>query len=157
MIEIAQLLTPRAVRVHLPGGTKDEVLNALVDVLAGDPSVLDLEGLRRAVLAREAMMSTGVGKGLALPHAKTSAVSGMVAAFATTAQPIDYNAIDDAPVRLLFLLVGRDRDTSEHIKTMSRVSRLMNDAAFRALLLDARDPETIAALFDESERKLGVV
>ncbi|MEZ4701398.1 MAG: PTS sugar transporter subunit IIA [Rhodothermales bacterium] len=155
MFEIAQLLTPHTVSVHLPGETKGDVLDHLMALLQGDERVLDFESVRRAVLAREAIMSTGVGKGLALPHAKTSAVSGIVAAFATTASPVPYDAIDDEPVRLLFLLVGPEHAKSEHIKTMSRVSRLMNEAGFRARLLTAKSTAEIIALFVESERNLG--
>lgn len=152
--DIAHLLSARSVRVHLPGGSKEEVLDALIALVLEDARVVDPAGVRRAVLEREAMMSTGVGKGLGLPHAKTDAVRGMVAAFATTATPVPFDAIDEEPVQLLFLLVGPEGARSEHIKTMSRISRLMNEAEFREQLLEAESPEAIITLFEESERNL---
>ncbi len=155
MFEIAHLLTSRTVRVHLPGSTKEEVLNNLLGLVQDDPRIGNFERVRAAVLAREAMMSTGVGKGLALPHARTPAVDGIVAAFATSAEPVPFDAIDDDPVRLFFLLVGPESARSEHLKTMSRVSRLMNESAFREQLLAVDTPEEIIALFEESERNLG--
>ncbi len=155
MFEIAQLLTSRTVRVHLPGTTKEEVLDHLLGLLKNDPRIDNFEQVREAVLAREVVMSTGVGKGLALPHARTQGVDRVAAAFATSAQPVPYDAIDGEPVRMLFLLIGPENARSEHIKAMSRISRLMNEAVFREQLLAATSAEAIIALFQESERNLG--
>lgn len=155
MFEIAQLLTLRTVRVHLPGTTKEEVLDHLLGLLKNDPRIDNFEQVREAVLAREVVMSTGVGKGLALPHARTQGVDRVAAAFATSAQPVPYDAIDGEPVRMLFLLIGPENARSEHIKAMSRISRLMNEAVFREQLLAATSAEAIIALFQESERNLG--
>jgi len=152
--EIYQLLTPSTIRVGLPGQTKDEAINALVDLLRGQPGVRDLEGVRKAVFDREAIMSTGVGKGLGLPHAKTSAVDDTVAAFAISQQPIEFGAIDNKPVRLLFLLVGSEQAKSQHIKLLSRISRLMNRESFRERLLQAQSPEDVLAAFAEGESEL---
>ncbi|AEN73111.1 putative PTS IIA-like nitrogen-regulatory protein PtsN [Rhodothermus marinus SG0.5JP17-172] len=152
--QIHQLLVPETIRVGLPGHTKEEVLNHLIDLLRGHPAVRDLEAVRQAVLARERMMSTGVGKGLGLPHAKTPAVTTTVAAFAITAEPVEFDAIDQQPVRLLFLLVGPGAAKSQHIKLLSRISRLMNRDGFRTRLLEARTPEEVLHLFEEGESQL---
>lgn len=154
MMGIHDLLQDGAVHVQLPGETKEDVLNALVSLLADHPSVSDFEGMRSAILKREAMMSTGVGNGLALPHAKTASVDGMVAAFVTTAQPVAYDAIDGLPVRMLFLMVSTERAKSQHIKLLSRVSRLMNDAAFRDRLLGAKRAKDVLKIFQEGELSL---
>jgi len=149
-----QLLSVDTIRVRLPGRTKDAVINALVDVVASHPAVTDPETMRRAVFTREEMMSTGVGKGLALPHGKTPAVRDTVAAFAITEAPVDFGAIDDQPVRMLFLLVGTEDAKSEHIKILSRISRLLNRDAFRERLLQARNAEEVLALLEEGELAL---
>ena len=149
-----QLLTTDTVRVGLPGQTKDAVINALLDVAVTHPAVKDPEAMRQAVFEREQMMSTGVGKGLGLPHAKTQAVSETVAAFAITAEPVDFGAIDDQKVRLVFLLVGTEAAKSEHIKILSRISRLLNRDAFRERLLQARDAREVLALLEEGEMEL---
>lgn len=151
---IYELLAPETIRVGLPGRTKEDVLEALLGVLAAHPAVNDPAQMRQAVFAREHVMSTGVGKGLGLPHAKTAAVDETLAAFAVTAEPVDFGAIDDEPVRLVFLLVGTETAKSEHIKILSRLSRLLNREAFRARLLAARDAEEILALFEEGELHL---
>ena len=149
-----QLLTVDTVRVGLPGQTKDEVINALLDIVVTHPAVRDPEAMRQAVFAREQMMSTGVGKGLGLPHAKTEAVKETVAAFAITAKPVDFGAIDNQKVRLLFLLVGTEAAKSEHIKILSRISRLLNRDAFRKRLLKARNAREVLALLEEGEMEL---
>ena len=151
---IRQYLTPETVRVGLPGATKPEVLENLVELLRGQPQVRDLEAVREAVLKRERQMSTGVGKRLALPHAKTNAVTSTVAAFAVTTYPIDFGAIVNETVRLLFLLVGTEEAKSQHIKLLSRVSRLMNRDTFRERLLAADAPEKVLSLFEEGESEL---
>lgn len=154
MAEIYQLLTPDTIRVGLPGRTKEEVIDHLIDLLQGSPGVRDLETVRKAVFEREAIMSTGVGKGLGLPHAKTVAVDDTVAAFAVTEQPIEFGSIDSKPVRLLFLLVGSEQAKSQHIKLLSRVSRLMNRDSFREQLLQAANGDDVLAAFSDGESQL---
>ncbi|MDX1546684.1 MAG: PTS sugar transporter subunit IIA [Rhodothermales bacterium] len=149
--QIHDLLSLETVRVGLPGQTKEDVLAALLDVLMTHPAVVDADAMREAVFAREQVMSTGVGKGLGLPHAKTHAVRQTVAAFAITAEPVPFAAIDDQPVRMLFLLVGPERATSEHIKVLSRISRLLNRDAFRQQLLDAPDAASVLTLLEVAE------
>lgn len=153
-LEIHDLLTPDTVRVDLPGSTKEEVLGNLIELLDGHPAVRDLDAVREAILDRERMMSTGVGKGLALPHAKTSSVQESVAAFGVTREPIDFGSIDNTPVHLIFMLVGTEAAKSEHIKILSRVSRLMNRDRFRERLLDVRTPEDVMAIFEDGESDL---
>lgn len=154
VLDIHDLLTPETVQVGLPGSTKEEVLNNLIDHLDVSPSVKNLEEVRAAIFERERIMSTGVGKGLALPHAKSSAVRESVAAFAVTSEPVDFGSIDDQSVRLVFLLVGTEAAKSEHIKILSRVSRLMNRDPFRTSLLNAKNSDEIMAIFEEGETDL---
>jgi len=96
-------------------------------------------------------MSTGVGHGFAIPHGKTDAITDIVAAFAITAQPLDFDSLDDQPVRLIFMLVGNDSHVGTHLKLLSRVSRLMNSDSFRSQLLQAANPEQVLELFRQEE------
>lgn len=153
-VTLAELLRPDTIRVGLPGSTKAEVLDALIALLVHAPEVDDLAQVRADVLAREDQMSTGVGKGLALPHARSAAVSETVAAFAVTADPIPFGSIDDRPVRLLFLLVGPEDARSRHIRLLSRISQLMNSEEFRQHLLEADSPEAVLDLFRAAEAAL---
>jgi mannitol/fructose-specific phosphotransferase system IIA component (Ntr-type) len=152
--EINQLLRPEQVCIGLPGQTKTEVIDAIVQVLDGHESVSSLEAVRTAIFEREQMMSTGVGKGLGLPHAKTSAATETVAAFATTATPVDFGAIDDEPVRLLLLLVGPEEHKSQHVKILGRISRLVSRDSLREQLIRATEPETVINILREGEAEL---
>jgi len=151
---IHQLLNKNTVRVGLVGETKAEVLDALINLLKSSPAVSDLNQVREAVFARETVMSTGVGKGLALPHAKTRAVKDTVAALAMTEHPVDFGAIDDRPVEILFLLVGTEEAKSQHIKILSRISRLMNRDAFRKELSRAADADEVLSIIEKGELAL---
>ena len=150
-MRIVDLLNENVVRTNLPGTTKAEIINAMIDVAASQERVLDKERVREAIFEREKIMSTGVGAGFAIPHAKSDAVSDIVAAFAVTAQPIDYQSLDDQPVRIVFLLIGRENMVGPHIKLLSRISRLMNNEEFRKHLLEASTPSDILEIFHQEE------
>ena len=152
--EINQLLTPDRIRIALPETSKSDAIDALVDVLAGHPSIDSIEAVRRAIFEREKMMSTGVGKGLGLPHAKTDAAQETIAAFATTQHPVDFGAIDDEPVRLLLLLVGPEADKSQHIKILGRISRLVSRDDLRGNLVEASSPDDVLRLLKDGEADL---
>jgi fructose-specific phosphotransferase system IIA component len=150
-MKISEILDEKLVISNLPGKTKEEVINSMVDLLGNSPKVTDKEKVRTAIFDRERIMSTGVGNGFAIPHGKTDAVSDVVAAFGITSQPIDYQALDEKPVRLVFLLVGKDSMVGPHIKLLSRISRLMNKEEFRAKLLSAKSPHEILEDFRQEE------
>lgn len=150
-MKISDILTEQLVATGLPGSSKDDILDAMVALVASSPRVLDRDRVRQAILDREKIMSTGVGNGFAIPHGKTDAVSDIVAAFAVTAEPIDYQSLDEKPVRLVFLLVGKDSMVGPHIKLLSRISRLMNREEFRRRLLEAPSAAALLTLFRDEE------
>ncbi len=152
-MKVTNILTEKMIIPELKGTTKIEVINELVDLLKGDERVDDLEELRRAVLDREKIMSTGVGKGFAIPHAKTDAVKDMIAAFGKTTRQIEYDALDEQPVHLVFLLVGKENYVAPHIKLLSRISRMMNKDEFREDLFVAKTAEEIYKIFFNEEEK----
>lgn len=146
-MKISDILVEDFVQTGMPGQEKDAIINALVDQVAKSPKVIDKEKVRKAIFDREKIMSTGVGNGFAIPHGKTDAVSDIVGAFGVTANPIDYHSLDEKPVRLVFLLVGKDNLVGPHLKLLSRISRLMNKEEFRQKLLDAQSPKDVLELF----------
>jgi fructose-specific phosphotransferase system IIA component len=150
-MKITDILTEDMVITGLDGESKDDIINAMVDLIGASQKVSDKEKVRQAIFDREKLMSTGVGNGFAIPHGKTDAVSDIVAAFAVTTQPIDYEALDGKPVRLVFLLVGKDNMVGPHIKLLSRISRLMRRDQFRARLIDLKTPHEILEMFRQEE------
>ncbi|CUS78116.1 PTS system IIA component, Fru family [Candidatus Kryptonium thompsonii] len=152
-MKISDILTEDFVIVGLDVSSKEDAINALIDLIAKSDKVININKVREAVFEREKIMTTGVGKGFAVPHGKTDAVTDIVAAFAITKKPIDYDSLDGEPVRLIFLLVGRDNMVGPHIKLLSRISKLMNDNNFRDKLINAKDPKEVVELFKIEEDK----
>jgi fructose-specific phosphotransferase system IIA component len=150
-MKITDVLEEQFVRTNLPGTSKEEIIDSMINLIGNSKNVLDKEKVRQAILEREKIMSTGVGNGFAIPHGKTDAVKDIVAAFAVTEHPVDYQALDEQPVRLVFLLIGRDSLVGPHIKLLSRISRLMNREEFRKELLMSQTPKDVIELFRRQE------
>jgi fructose-specific phosphotransferase system IIA component len=150
-MKISDILDESVVRVNLKGKSKDETINEMIAIVNNSAKIVDIEKVREAIFEREKIMSTGVGNGFAIPHGKTDAVSDIVAAFAVTEEAIDYESLDEQPVRLIFLLVGKDSMVGPHIKLLSRISRLMNKEDFRKKLLDAKTAKEVIEIFKTEE------
>jgi len=152
-MNIYSLLSEDTVLSHLKVKDKETLLNKLVDLLKDQVDRNQLESIRKAVFEREEIMSTGVGKGLAIPHGKASRIDDSYASFAILAEPVDYESIDEKPVQLVFLLVGPETKNSTHIKLLSRISRLMNNTSFRESLIECNSSEEILSRFKKEEEK----
>ena len=150
-MKVSELLKPEFIISELKGESKEDIINELIDLFKNDSRVEDIEKVRSAVLDREKVMSTGVGKGFAIPHGKTNAVKEIVGAFGRVKDGIDYDSLDGNPVNLVFLLVGKDNLISTHIKLLSRISRLMNKDDFRHRLMEANNADEIVKLFSDEE------
>lgn len=147
------LLDEQTVIPDLEVKNKEQVINALIDTLSTKIDTDSLKLVRESVFERESVMSTGVGKGLAIPHCKTNGVNKNLAAFARLSTPLDYDSIDEEPVGLVFLLISPEERNSLHIKLLSRISRLMNSDSFRSKILACETKEMILAEFKEEEEK----
>ncbi len=152
-MKVFELLDEKFILTDFKSEEKESVINELIDLYKGNDKINDIEMVRTAILEREKIMSTGVGKGFAIPHGKTNAVNDVIAAFGKTTNDIDYDALDGKPVHLVFLLVGRDDMVSKHIKLLSRISRLMNKDEFRERLVDSNSKEEIINIFKEEEEQ----
>jgi fructose-specific phosphotransferase system IIA component len=150
-MKLVELLKDEFIISDLKGQNKEEVINELIDLFKDDERINDIEKVRSAVLEREKIMSTGVGKGFAIPHGKTNAVNEIIAAFGKTKRDVNYDALDGQSVHLVFLLVGKDNLVSTHIKLLSRISRMMNKDEFRQKLIDANSNEEIFEIFKQEE------
>jgi len=151
-MKVQELLDPKNILTEFKSENKDDVINELVDLLKGDERVTDLAEIRKCVFEREEKMSTGVGKGFAIPHGKTNSVTDIVAAFGKSKTPIEYNSLDGEPVHVVFLLIGKENLVAKHIKLLSRISRLMNNDEFRKKLVEAESKESILKIFQEEEQ-----
>ena len=152
-MNICTILNKRII-TEFVSSNKEDVINEMINNLKDSDDISDLEKVREVVLEREKIMSTGIGNGFAIPHGKTNAVKEIVAVFGRLSEPMDFDAIDEKPVNLIFLLVGRENSVGEHIKMLSRISRIMGKVEVHQRLLNAESPEAILQIFEEEESKL---
>ena len=151
-MKISDILNSDVIAVNMEAENKEDALKRVIDLAANSKKILDIAKVSETINEREKLISTGVGKGFAIPHGKTDAISDIVAAFAITKNPIDFDSIDGEPVRFIFLLVGKETLLNTHIKLLSRISRLMNKDEFRDKLLEAKSPDEVLDVFKEEEK-----
>ena len=151
-MKISDILNAGVIAVNLEAADKEDALKNVIALAANSEKILDINKVSETIHEREKLVSTGVGKGFAIPHGKTDAISDIVAAFAITKDPIDFDSIDGEPVRFIFLLVGKETLLNTHIKLLSRISRLMNKDEFRDKLLEAKTSEEVLNIFREEEK-----
>ncbi len=126
-----------------------------MDLLARLGQIPDKEGTLRLIWDREKLMSTGIGYGVAIPHALSDEVTEPAAALGTKPAGIDYASLDGKPASILFLLVSPTADSSPHIKILARLSRVFRHAAVRDRLLGCTTAEEAAAVIREAELQHG--
>jgi mannitol/fructose-specific phosphotransferase system IIA component (Ntr-type) len=148
---LTELLSVERIRIPLLAQTKDELLRELVDICADGNSIEDRDDVLRAVREREAVLSTGIGNGVAIPHGKSAAVDGLRIAAGRSAEPVEFDALDGEPVSLFFLLVGPESAAGPHIKALSRISRLVRRDEVRLRLIGATSPEEFLQALQEAE------
>ena len=152
-MKVSELLEERFILTDFKSDDKKDIINELIDLHKEDNNVNDLEKVRTAIHDREKEMSTGIGKGFAIPHGKTNAVNDVIVSFGKTTSDIDYEALDGNPVHLVFLLVGKVDLVSKYIKLLSRISRVMNKDDFREKILNAKTKDEIINIFKEEEKQ----
>ncbi len=148
---LTDLLTIERIKIPLQAHTKEDVLRELVQVISNGDGGEGSEELLRAVREREAVLSTGIGNGVAIPHGKSSMVSDLVMAAGRTAEPVEFDSLDGKPVQLLFMLIGPETAAGPHIKALSRISRLIRRDTVRETLVNARTPEEFYQSLKEAE------
>ena len=149
---LLDILTPATIRVPLKASTRQDAIYELVDMLAAQGDIGDAAVLRDSVWERERQRSTGIGEGLAIPHGKCPGARAVRLAIGRPTQPIEWDAIDRRPVRLVCLLVSPPDRIAEHIQALGRISRVMSNAAFRAQCYEAASAERMYELFAAVER-----
>jgi len=150
-VQLADLLTIDRIRIPLEGASKEDLLRELVAVLAESDGISDRDVVLQAVRDREAILSTGIGHGVAIPHGKSAAVPELRMAAGRTSAPVDFDALDGQPVQLVFLLVGPESAAGPHIKALSRISRLVRREDVRERLVRAGSAREFLDALREAE------
>ncbi len=155
-MELSRILTPERIRVPLASNEKTAAITELVDLLAGAGVVTDREAALKAVLKREAERSTGIGYGLAIPHGKSDACTGLALAAGKPQQPIAFQSLDGRPVTFIVLLVSPPDQTGPHIQALAKISRLMNIEDFRNAVARADSAQALHGAIVACESRDGM-
>jgi len=149
MINISKYLDARLV-AFMDVDTRDEALNALVDMVHRADLIADKEAFYEAIIDREKIVSTGIGMGVAIPHAKLPAFDHFFVAIGVLHKGIEWNALDHAPVRIIFMIGGPDDKQTEYLQILSSLTVMLKDEQRRKKMLTLNSGEAILALFEET-------
>lgn len=152
-MNLLDILTPECVRSPLAASDKKGVIDELVDCLAANGRVANAKALKEAVWTREQTRTTGIGHGLAIPHGKCPGMASLAMAIGKPAKPMDFEAIDGQPVKLVVLLASPPDRTSDHIQALARISRLMTMDEFRERIYATQSPAEIYELLRSHETR----
>ena len=152
-MKIMDILIKDAVILDLASKAKEGILDEMSQALAAADSSVSAERLLSVLIEREALQSTGIGEGVAIPHGKMAGLERLVASFARSKEGVDFDSIDGQPTQLYFLLVVPEHSGGQHLKALARISRFFRDPAFREKLLDATCTEDIFRAIDEEDAK----
>ena len=152
MTDLSDLLVPETVLERLPVANKKALFQQLAAVAASAYG-LDAAMIVERLSAREKLGSTGFGAGVAVPHAKLPGLSHVVGVFAKLAQPIDFQAVDDLSVDIVFLLLSPVDAGAVHLRALARVSRRLRERGFVDKLRGAGSPDALYALLTADEAR----
>ena len=152
-MKLADIVVENALKANLQATTRDEAIAELVQALAEAGAIASdqTESITKAILAREAQATTGLGKGVALPHAKVSGIKKPIVTFGVSKEGIDFNSLDSQPVYSLILLLSNPENPEEHLQAMETIFKHVQRDLFRKFLTQAQTPEDIAELIKEAD------
>lgn len=150
-MRIVDLLKKQSIDLNAAVADKTAAIGHLVDLMDAGGNLNDKALYKERVLAREAEGSTGIGEGIAIPHAKTEAVNEPGLASMIVRDGVDYESLDDEPAHLFFLIAAPAGGANVHLEVLSRLSRMLMDDDFRDALMQAKTPEEYLAIIDKAE------
>lgn len=152
-MKITDLLKLDTIIIDLQSETKKSVIDELAGKLAQSGRLNDEAGFKSAILKREEQSTTGIGEGIAIPHAKTSAVKTPAICFGKSVSGIDYESLDGQPAHLFFMIAASEGADTDHLETLSRLSSLLMDANFRSRLISATSDEEVLEIINQKEQE----
>jgi len=153
-LRLTEILRESSVISDIKGKTKKEILAELAEQLKAAGLIQDIEPVVRIIMEREALGSTGIGDGVAIPHGKMKGSGSVLVAFGRSREGVDFDAADGEPVHLFFLVLAPEDSASLHLKVLSRISKILRDPSFRKKLLKAPDAHCLYESIVEEDEKL---
>ncbi|WP_027410312.1 PTS fructose transporter subunit IIABC [Anoxybacteroides tepidamans] len=154
-MKMTELLTRDTIVLDVKARTKEEVIDELARTLDQAGVLNDLQAFKDAIFARESQSTTGIGDGIAIPHAKTKAVKRPAVAFGRSKNGIDYDSLDGKPSYLFFMIAAPEGANQAHLETLSRLSSMLMDASFRSRIESASSEEELLHIIAQKEEEVG--
>ncbi len=151
VLKISKFLKPDAIIMEMKAKEKIAAIKELVNCMVVCKLVSNGEEFLKALAKRENLESTGIGNGIAIPHARTNAVKDLVLAFARSNQGVDFSSIDGKSSHLIFLIASPENKKSEYIMALAKLSRLLRKQPVREQLIKAGNPEEILSIIKKNE------
>lgn len=150
-MRIIDLIDKKSININLSSNTKEHVIDELVDLVDDSGNLNNKEEYKKAILTREESSSTGIGEGIAIPHAKTNAVKNPCLAFGISKEGVDYDAFDGSLAHLFFMIAAPDGANNTHLEVLSRLSTILMDEEFKNKLINSSSKEEVLDLINEKE------
>jgi nitrogen PTS system EIIA component len=150
-MKIADLLRKDFIIEELSSSSKQEVLEELSRSFLKGSQTFDLKAMTKVLLERERLGSTGIGDSIAIPHGKLKGLDDLTVTFGRSRQGIHFDALDGKPVHLFFLLMAPEQSTSEHLRALAKISRMLKDHSFRKSLMEAKSRNEIYQIIAEKD------
>ena len=148
-MDLHEIVSPASIHVDLNATSKKHLMQEIAQ-RAADAHGLNARRAFEALLERERLGATGMGRGVAIPHARLEGLTDIVGAFARCSKPVDFDAVDDEPVDLVFALFAPEDAGANHLRALARVSRCLRDTATCAKLRSATDATAVYAVLTET-------
>ena len=142
---ITEILTVHTIR-DITATSKDAAIRELCELVGDNPAVRDIDSFYSAIRSREAIMSTGIGMGIAIPHAKTSFLQDFVMAVGRSKEGIDFDSHDGLPVHIIILIGANDTQGEEFLRVLAEVGYVFKDESFAQRFLEAETPATMLTM-----------
>ncbi|MDF2902968.1 MAG: family fructose/mannitol porter component [Bacillus sp. (in: firmicutes)] len=152
-MKITELLTLDTIILTIPGNKKTDAIDALVDVLDKAGKLSDKKTYKEAILKREEQSTTGIGEGIAIPHAKTSAVKNAAIAFGKSVEGVDYASLDGQPAHLFFMIAAPEGANNTHLEALARLSSILMNEEARTKLMKATTKNQVIEIINSYDRE----
>ncbi|MBN1808409.1 MAG: PTS sugar transporter subunit IIA [Planctomycetes bacterium] len=151
MFHVSEFLRPDRVKLTLEAVRKKEAIKEVASILDGDEAVLDREQFLKEIFQREKVETTGIGNGVAIPHARTDAVGDLVISVGRSADGVDFGAVDGKPVKLIFVMGTPKANVTKYLKLLAQLSRLVRSNGCVEKVLNAGTRQDVVDVFREAE------
>ncbi len=152
-MKFSDFVCVEAIRAELSASSKEDVIKELVDslVVAGQIASGDKESIVKAIMKREELGSTGIGRGVAVPHTKHPSVDRLVGTVGVSSEGVDFDSLDGEKVQLLFLLISPPDRPGDHLRALENISRQLRDDTFCRFLKQSKSTDEIQQLLAEAD------